>query len=83
MVNVSTFSLKLRLFLATIFLFGILYVIIMLISSYFGFGGPLLFAVFGIICGVYPVLDWTEDGRGHDARTLRIRTRSTKFTCYG
>ena len=49
MVNVSTFSLKLRLFLATIFLFGILYVIIMLISSYFGFGGPLLFAVFGII----------------------------------
>jgi heat shock protein HtpX len=49
MVNVSTFSLKLRLFLATIFLFGILYIIIMLISSYFGFGGPLLFAVFGII----------------------------------
>ena len=49
MVSASTFSLKLRLFLATIFLFGILYVIIMLISSYFGFGGPLLFAFFGIV----------------------------------
>ena len=49
MVSTSTFSLKLRLFLATIFLFGILYVIIMLISSYFGFGGPLLFAFFGIV----------------------------------
>jgi len=45
----NTFSLKLRLFLATILLFGILYVIIMLISSYFGFGGPGLFALFGII----------------------------------
>ncbi len=49
MVSASTFSLKLRLFLATIFLFGILYVIIMLISSYFGFGGPLLFAFFGVV----------------------------------
>ena len=49
MVSASTFSLKLRLFLATIFLFGILYVIIMLISSYFGFGSPLLFAFFGIV----------------------------------
>ena len=49
MVSASTFSLKLRLFLATIFLFGILYVIIMLISSYFGFGGPLIFAFFGIV----------------------------------
>ncbi len=49
MVMTSTFLLKLRLFLATILLFGILYVIIMLISSYFGFGGPLIFASFGII----------------------------------
>ena len=49
MVMSNTFSLKLRLFLATILLFGILYVIIMLISSYFGFGGPGLFALFGII----------------------------------
>jgi heat shock protein HtpX len=45
----NTLALKLRLFLATVFLFGILYVIIMLISSYFGFGGPLLFAIFGIL----------------------------------
>ncbi len=49
MVMTNTLSLKLRLFLATVLLFGILYVIIMLISSYFGFGGPLIFAVFGII----------------------------------
>ncbi len=49
MAMANTLALKLRLFLATIFLFGILYVIIMLISSYFGFGGPLLFAIFGIL----------------------------------
>jgi heat shock protein HtpX len=49
MVMSNTFSLKLRLFLATILLFGILYVLIMLISSYFGFGGPLIFALLGII----------------------------------
>ena len=49
MAMANTLALKLRLFLATVFLFGILYVIIMLISSYFGFGGPLLFAIFGIL----------------------------------
>jgi len=48
-MKANTFLLKLRLFLATVLLFGILYVIIMLISSYFGFGGPLVFASFGII----------------------------------
>ncbi len=45
----NSLSLKLRLFLATVLLFGILYLIIMLISSYFGFGGPGIFAVLGII----------------------------------
>ncbi len=49
MAMASTFSLKLRLFLATILLFGILYVIIMLISTYFGFGTPLIFASLGIL----------------------------------
>src|SRR5664280_158485 len=49
MAMANTFSLKLRLFLATVLLFGILYLIIMLISSYFGFGGPGLFAFFGIV----------------------------------
>jgi heat shock protein HtpX len=49
MAMANTLALKLRLFLATVFLFGILYVIIMLISSYFGFGGPLLFAIFGLL----------------------------------
>jgi len=49
MVMSNSLSLKLRLFLATVLLFGILYLIIMLISSYFGFGGPGIFAVLGII----------------------------------
>ena len=49
MVMSNSLSLKLRLFLATVLLFGILYLIIMLISSYFGFGGPLIFAFFGIV----------------------------------
>jgi heat shock protein HtpX len=49
MVMSNSLSLKLRLFLATVLLFGILYLIIMLISSHFGFGGPGIFAVLGII----------------------------------
>lgn len=49
MVMSNSLSLKLRLFLATVLLFGILYLIIMLISSYFKFGGPGIFAVLGII----------------------------------
>lgn len=48
MVMAKTLMLKIRLFLATVLLFGVLYVLIMLISSYFGFGGPLIFASIGI-----------------------------------
>ncbi len=45
----STLLLKLRLFIATILLFGILYAIILLICSFLGFGGPLIFASIGIL----------------------------------
>lgn len=49
MVRSNTWLLKLRLFLAPVILFGILYLIIMLIASYFGFGFPLVYAVLGIV----------------------------------
>lgn len=49
MVKAKTLMLRLRLYLAMILLFVILYVIIMLISSFFGFGGPLIFASIGIL----------------------------------
>jgi heat shock protein HtpX len=42
MAVASTLLLKLRLFIATILLFGILGVIIVLITSFLGFGGPLI-----------------------------------------
>lgn len=48
MVKANTLLLKLRLILAPIILFGILYLIITLIASYFGFGYPLVYAVLGI-----------------------------------
>lgn len=41
----GTWKLKLRLWIATVILFALLYVIVMLISSYFGFGGPLFFTI--------------------------------------
>ncbi|MEG3224770.1 MAG: peptidase [Methanobacteriales archaeon Met13] len=43
------FMLTLRLWLATILLFGVLYAIITLIGYYLGFGGPLLFGVFAVV----------------------------------
>jgi heat shock protein HtpX len=49
MVQANTLLLKLRLFIASLLLFGILYVIVMLIASYFGFGGPLVFASLGVL----------------------------------
>jgi heat shock protein HtpX len=49
MKKVSTLLLSLRLWLATILLFGVLYAIITLIGYYLGFGGPLLFGVFAIV----------------------------------
>ena len=45
----SAWMLKLRLWLATVFLFGLLYAIITAIGYYFGYGGPLLFVGFAFI----------------------------------
>jgi len=41
--------LTLRLWIATILLFGILFAIIAGISTFFGFGGPLVFAMFAVV----------------------------------
>ena len=49
MVQANTLLLKLRLFIASVLLFGILYVLVMIIASYFGFGGPLVFASLGVL----------------------------------
>ena len=49
MVQANSLLLKLRLFIASALLFGILYVLVMLVASYFGFGGPLIFASIGIL----------------------------------
>lgn len=49
-MNVSrTWTLKLRLWLAMILLFGLLYMIVTLISYYLGFGGPLIYAIFAFV----------------------------------
>ena len=45
----GTWKLKLRLWLATILLFGLLYAIITVIAFYFGFRGPLQFAIFALV----------------------------------
>lgn len=49
MKGASTWKLKLRLWMASVALFALLYIIVMLISSYFGFGGPLTFTVLAFI----------------------------------
>jgi heat shock protein HtpX len=49
MVQANSLLLKLRLFIASVLLFGILYVLVMLVASFFGFGGPLVFASIGIL----------------------------------
>lgn len=48
MKTISNLSLKLRLILAPIILYGILYLIILLICRYFGFGGYLIYGVIGL-----------------------------------
>ena len=48
MEKLSTFRLSLRLYLAIAFLFGLLYVIVTLIGTFFHFGGPTLFALLAI-----------------------------------
>lgn len=45
----STWRLSLRLWLATILLFGLLYVILTLIGYFIGFGGPTTFAFFALL----------------------------------
>ncbi|MGZ7043408.1 MAG: zinc metalloprotease HtpX [Methanobacterium sp.] len=45
----GTWKLKLRLWLATILLFGLLYAIITAIAYYFGFRGPFAFAIFAFV----------------------------------
>lgn len=49
MKGASLWKLRIRLYLAIIILFSLLYVIITLISSYLGFGGPLTFAFFAFV----------------------------------
>ena len=50
-----SFRLTLRLWLATILLFGILYAIITIICSFLGFGGPLIFSILAlaVVLGQY------------------------------
>ncbi|SCG86143.1 zinc metalloprotease HtpX [Methanobacterium congolense] len=48
MKGMSTWKLKLRLWAASVLLFGLLYVILMLISYYFGFGGPLIYTLLAL-----------------------------------
>ncbi|HIH61659.1 MAG TPA: M48 family metalloprotease [Methanobacteriales archaeon] len=47
-MRISTWKLKLRMFLATIFLFAIVYAILMLIGHIMGFGGPLFYMLLGL-----------------------------------
>ncbi|MGC9516896.1 MAG: M48 family metalloprotease [Methanomicrobiales archaeon] len=45
----SIWKLRLRLWFATVLLFGLLYALIAAISYYFGFGGPLTFGLFAVV----------------------------------
>lgn len=45
----SIWKLRLRLWFATVLLFGLLYAIVTAVSYYFGFGGPLMFGFFAIV----------------------------------
>jgi heat shock protein HtpX len=45
----GSWKLKLRLWLAAVLLFGLLYAIITAIGYYFGFGGPFAFAIFAFV----------------------------------
>lgn len=48
MRRIGTWKLKLRMFLATILLFAIIYAILMLIGHIMGFGGPLFYMLLGL-----------------------------------
>ncbi|BDH79622.1 MAG TPA: M48 family metalloprotease [Methanothermobacter sp.] len=48
MRRIGTWKLKIRMFLATIFLFAIIYAILMLIGHVMGFGGPLFYMLLGL-----------------------------------
>ena len=45
----SIWKLRLRLWFATVLLFGLLYAIVAAVSYYFGFGGPLMFGFFALV----------------------------------
>ena len=47
MRKLSTWKLKLRMFLATALLFGLIYAILMVVGSILGLGGPLFYALLG------------------------------------
>lgn len=47
MRRLSTWKLKLRMFLATVLLFGLIYAILMVVGSLLGLGGPLFYALLG------------------------------------
>lgn len=47
-MRIGTWKLKLRMFLAMIFLFAIVYAILMLIGHIMGFGGPLFYMLLGL-----------------------------------
>jgi len=47
MRRLSTWKLKLRMFLATVLLFGLIYAILMVVGSILGLGGPLFYALLG------------------------------------
>lgn len=47
MRRLSTWKLKLRMFLATVLLFGLIYAILMVVGSILGIGGPLFYALLG------------------------------------
>lgn len=47
MRRLSTWKLKLRMFLATALLFGLIYAILMVVGSLLGLGGPLFYALLG------------------------------------
>ena len=83
MVMSNTFSLKLRLFLATTLLVAIVLGLVILITSFLNIGSPFIFVFFAIILVFVQYLIGPEDGGNNNARELRVRAGSTEFTCNG
>ena len=83
MVMSNTFSLKLRLFLATTLLVAIVLGLVILISSFFKYWKSIHLRFLCHHTGFCAVHDWAEDGGKNNARELRVRAGSTEFTCNG